>query len=177
MISRREFVKGSLATAALGSLSGLSGLAASGAAAKDLADPTKSLLEKSDYVYVSPLGPDGAESTCHGEVWFSWIDGAVVLVTSKDAWKARSLAKGRDGARIWVGNHGRWKGTLGARNEEFRKAPKFDARVTRSNDEALLEKLMASYQKKYPAEIGKWEPRFRDGFATGERLLLRYVPV
>ena len=117
-----------------------------------------------------------AESTCHGEVWYAWIDGAVVLVTSKDSWKARSLAKGLAGARIWVGDHGRWKGTLGNRNEEFRKAPHFEAKAERSEDQALLDRLMTAYKGKYPAEIAKWEPRFREGFASGERVLLRYLP-
>jgi hypothetical protein len=108
-------------------------------------------------------------------VWFAFLDGGVLLITAKTAWKARSLARGADRARIWVGDHGRWKGLTG-RNEDFRKAPQFDARVRRIEDAAVLDRLLAAYEKKYPAEIGTWRPRFREGFASGERWLLRYEP-
>ncbi len=145
-------------------------------AAGALPGPTQALLRESEFVYVSPLKPDGTESTCHGEVWYGWLDDHVVLITSRDSWKARSLAQGRRLARIWVGNHGRWKQLLG-RNEEFRKAPRFDAQVEVSGDRELLERLMKVYAEKYPDEFSTWEPRFRSGFASGERVLLRYRPI
>jgi hypothetical protein len=133
-------------------------------------------LEKSGFVYVSPLLGDGRESTCHGEVWFAWLDGTVVLITGSERWKARSLAKGLDRARIWVGDHGRWKQLIG-RNEDFRQAPKFDARVAVSKDEALLERMLAVYERKYPAEIASWRDKMRSGFRDGSRTLLRYEPI
>jgi len=132
------------------------------------------LLEKSGFVYVSPLRADGSESRCHGEVWFAWLDGSVVLITSKDAWKGRALLRGLDGARIWVGDHGRVSGLTGT--DAFRQAPSFDAKATRSKDAGLLDRLMLRYREKYPEEIGRWEPRMREGFASGERLLIRYAP-
>jgi hypothetical protein len=135
----------------------------------------EALLEKSDYVYVSPLLADGAESRCHGEVWYGWFDGAVVLITSKDAWKARALTRGRDTARVWVGTHGRVGGVTGS--EKFRAAPSFDAKARTSDDAALLDRLMRLYRKKYPGEIARWEPRMRSGFESGERVLIRYEPL
>jgi len=83
--------------------------------------------------------------------------------TSRDRWKARSIRRGGDRARIWVGDFGRWKGALG-KNEDFRQGPSFDAR----------DRLLAQYEKKYPAEIGKWRDRMRDGFSDGSRVLIRY---
>jgi hypothetical protein len=132
------------------------------------------LLEKSPFVYVSPLLASGAESRCHGEVWFGWVDGGVVLVTSKGSWKARALGRGLDRARIWVGDHGRVGGVLG--NDAFRAAPSFEAHASQSSDPKLLDRLLAIYRKKYPAEIEKWEPRFRKGLESGERVLIRYQP-
>ena len=85
-------------------------------------------LEESGLVYVSPLLADGSESTCHGEVWFGWIDGAVVIITGAEGWKARALGRGLESARLWVGDHGRWK-KLVTRNEAFRAAPSFDEDV------------------------------------------------
>ena len=141
-----------------------------------LAAETLALLASSPLVYVSPLKPDGAESTCHGEVWFGWIDGSVIINTSATTWKSRSLAKNLDRARIWVGDHGRWKGKL-TENEAFRAAPHFNARVTRETDTAILDRLLVIYAEKYPAEIDRWRDKMRDGFADGSRLLLRYTPV
>jgi hypothetical protein len=140
-----------------------------------LAADVTGLLEKSGFVYVSPLKHDGAESRCHGEVWYGWLDGRVVLITAKTSWKARALEGGLARARIWVGDHGRVGRILGE-NDAFRKAPSFEAAAARSQDAALLDRLMATYRRKYPNEIGSWEPRMRSGFASGERVLLTYTP-
>jgi hypothetical protein len=141
-----------------------------------LPEQTVAALGTSGLVYVSPLKSDGSESTCHGEVWFGWIDGAVVLITGAERWKSRALGKDLDGARIWVGDHGRWKGLV-TKSEGFRKAPHFDARAAAVKDEALLERLLAIYDVKYPEEIGAWRDKMRSGFHDGSRVLIRYMPV
>jgi hypothetical protein len=141
-----------------------------------LPDATARALEKSGFVYVSPLRSDGSESTCHAEVWFGWIEGAVVLITGADRWKSRALARGLDRARIWVGDHGRWKGLV-KNNEAFREAPHFDARAAAVKDEQLLDRLLAIYAVKYPEEIGSWREKMRRGFQDGTRVLIRYTPV
>jgi hypothetical protein len=137
--------------------------------------PLRRALESSPYVYVSPLKRDGGESRCHAEVWFAWLDGGVVLITSSESWKARALARGLARARIWVGDHGRRKG-LNAGSEAFRSAPHFEARASVKRDPALLERLLAAYDAKYPEEIGRWRERMRRGFRDGSRVLLRYEP-
>ncbi len=133
------------------------------------------ILRDSSYVYVSPLRSGGGESTCHGEVWYGWIDGSVVLITSNASWKARSLGEGLDSARIWVGDYGRWKKLIG-RNEAFRAGPTFDARASGVRDEALLDRLLEVYETKYPKEIDDWRDRMRSGFDDGTRVLIRYTP-
>lgn len=167
LIARREFLLAALAGA----------LAPRALARAATAEPTlDEALERSGFVYVSPLLADGKESSCHGEVWFGWLDGAVVLITARDRWKARSLLRGQDRARIWVGDHGTWKKLVGT-SEAFREAPSFDARGAIAKDEALLERLIAIYERKYPAEIDRWRERFREGFADGSRVLIRYTPL
>jgi hypothetical protein len=133
------------------------------------------LLERSGFVYVSPLKHDGSESRCHGEVWYGWLDGRVVLITASTTWKARALARGLARTRIWVGDHGRVGRVLGS-GDGYRKAPAFEASAAPSKDAALLDRLMATYRRKYPNEIGSWEPRMRAGFASGERVLIVYTP-
>jgi hypothetical protein len=135
----------------------------------------RELLERSPFVYVSPLRSDGSESTCHAEVWYAWLDGAVVVIVAADRWKARAVESGLVRARIWVGDHGRWKGWI-SNNEEFRSAPSFDAVGERVRDAGLLDRLLAAYERKYPDEIAQWRDRMRDGYGDGSRVLLRYRP-
>ena len=132
-------------------------------------------LETSGLVYISPLRADGSESTCHGEVWFGWIDGAVVINTSKETWKARALERGLDRSRIWAGDHGPWKRLLGS-SQAFRQAPSFEARAERLKDDEILDRLLAIYERKYPGEIAKWRDRMRSGYVSGSRILIRYTP-
>jgi len=131
-------------------------------------------LAGSEFVYISPFRSDGSESKCHGEVWYGWLDDAVVIVTSKTTWKARALQRGLDQARVWVGNHGRWKTWYGGRNEQFRSAPSFRAQAEFTREPELLERLMALYATKYPDEFDDWGPRQRAGIADGSRILIRY---
>ncbi len=138
------------------------------------APPLRAALEFSEFVYITPLKSDGAESSCHGEVWYGWLDDAVVIITSAQSWKARALTRGLVQARIWAGNHGRWKGLI-FRNEDFREAPNFEAEGSIVRDEALLERLLALYETKYPAEVDDWRERMRGGYADGSRVLIRYA--
>ncbi|MCR9094840.1 MAG: hypothetical protein NXI30_11535 [bacterium] len=137
--------------------------------------PTK-LLDESPFVYVSPLGRDDSESTCHAELWYAWLDDAVVVIVGSDRWKATALARGLDRARIWVGDHGLWKTWYGGRNQAFRAAPNFVAKGERLKDDALLDRLLARYETKYPAEIADWRDPMRSGHADGSRVLIRYTP-
>jgi hypothetical protein len=139
-------------------------------------DEARRALATSLYAYVSPLRSDGNESSCHGEVWFGWLDDRVVLITASERWKARALGRGLDRARIWVGDYGPWK-RIGITNEAFRKGPTFEARARKVTDPALLERLMAEFRRKYPDEIGKWESKMRAGFADGARTMIAYEPL
>jgi hypothetical protein len=163
LIDRRTFLGAAL------------GLLCSPAAALARAAEFESALASSLFVYVSPLRSDASESRCHAEVWYGWIDGAVVLITGRDRWKARAVARGLDRARIWVGDYGRWKRLIG-KDEGFRKGPSFVARAEFVRDAALLDRLLAIYEKKYPEEIGDWRVPMRSGFADGSRVLIRYRP-
>lgn len=138
--------------------------------------PTLKALENSPFVYVSPLRTDGKESRCHGEVWYAWFEGSVFLSTAAKTWKARSVAGGLSGARLWVGDYGRWKSVLG-RNNAFLEGPSFDAKVERSKDPALAARLLSELARKYPDEYPSWKERMETGHKDGSRILLRYTPV
>ncbi len=143
---------------------------------KGVAATIVKLVETSNYAYVSPLRKDGAESTCHGEVWFAWLDGAVLVNTRRGTWKVKALEQGLDRARIWLGDYGRWKPGLGReRNEAFRAAPHFDAIASFERDRKWNEQLIALYEKKYAGEFDRWREDMQTGFYSGERKLIRYT--
>jgi len=77
--------------------------------------------------------------------------------------------------RIVVVNGARQAGKSTLALEVARERP--DARELTLDDPAVLEGLMQTFRKKYPDEIGKWEPKMRKGFETGERILIGYSPV
>ena len=168
MLSRREVLVGGAALCAWPVAA-----RADAEAATESDSPTQEQLDSSEFAYICPLRADGTESTCHGEVWYGWIAKSIVIITSKDSWKARALARGQRRARIWVGNHGRWKGLI-FRNEAFRKAPHFDFMGLPIKNDDLLERLLALYETKYPAEIADWRDRMRSGYADGSRVMIRY---
>jgi hypothetical protein len=138
-----------------------------------LPDATGKALETSRYVYVSPLHPDDKESRCHGEVWYLYHEGDVVVATGHKGWKTKAVDKGWDKARLWVGDFGRVKRS----GDKFREGPTFLARARREPDPAVFEALMSGFAKKYADEWGKWQSEFRSGYQDGTRVLIRYVPI
>jgi hypothetical protein len=130
-------------------------------------------VQTSSLVYVSPLLASGAESRCHAEVWFVADGDDVLVVTARDRWRAEAIRRGRDRARLWVGEHGVWKRA----NEAWKKSPTRDAAARIDADAKAHARALELFGEKYSAEWGKWGPRFQQGLASGERVLIRYTPV
>jgi len=146
------------------------------AASAKSSKPLLDLLQSSPFVYISPLRKNGQESRCHAEVWFAWIDESIVITVAADRWKATALERGLTGARIWVGDHGRWKTPVGGRKEAFRQAPSFSARAEKVEDPKMIDRLLDVYAEKYPGEIDRWRDRMKAGNADGSRIMIRYRP-
>jgi hypothetical protein len=145
------------------------------AASAELDPALVKALKESPFVYISPLRSNGQESRCHGEVWYGWIDGAVVVITATKSWKTRAMVSGLTRTRIWVGDYGRVKKIIGS-NEAFRAGPTFMARAELVKSAAMIGRLLGLYDKKYPDEIKAWRGPMRAGLADGSRLMIRYVP-
>jgi len=137
-----------------------------------LTDVARRALAESPLVYISPLKSDGAESQCHGEVWFVTDGDDVLLVTARDRWRSRAVERGLTRARIWAGDFGVWSRNRGA----WTKGPSFDARAGFERDPAAHAKALASFGRKYPDEWDEWGPRFEKGLADGSRVMVRYRP-
>lgn len=130
-------------------------------------------LRTSPLVYVSPLSKRGAESRCHGEVWFFVDQGDVVIFTASDGWKARAIAKGHERARLWVGNFG----PVGRAGDRYRAAPTFEARAEIETRKEVFDRLMSTFAVRYANEWKKWGPRFQKGRDDGSRVMIRYTPI
>ena len=133
---------------------------------------TLAAIEKSPLIYISPLKTNGAESTCHAEVWFVKDGDDLVVVTEPSGWRAACIDKGLDRARLWVGDYGVWTRAEG----RYKKAPSFVTRVSIDTNTDAHARALAAFGKKYPDAWENWGPRFEKGLASGERVLLRYRP-
>jgi len=121
-----------------------------------------SALADAEYVYISSTRKDGSLGT-PAEIWFWAHDGAVYVGTRPDSWRAKRIGWGRPGARIAIGS---------------RDGPAMATSGTIVRDQpALWDEFCTGIAKKYPAAWPRYEKGFRDGYADGSRILIRYVPV
>jgi hypothetical protein len=139
----------------------------------NLPEATQAALRESDVIYLTPLKADGAESRCKAEIWFVEDEGAMYLVTSAQAWRARAIAQGLTRARVWVGEFGTWTDAKDA----FRAAPMLETVGSRVTDEQAQARVLERMGEKYRLSWLVWGPRFRNGLADGSRVMLQYVPV
>jgi hypothetical protein len=135
-------------------------LVAAGAAAK-LPAGVEAALRDAKYVYVQSERKTGDWSK-PSEIWFHHEDGKVYVATRPTSWRVRRIGWKRTKARVAVGKP---------------DGPSFVARGDLvKGDRALEDRLMADYAKKYPEGWGKFEQAFRDGFKSGDRVVVRYTP-
>lgn len=129
-------------------------------ATAELSTEVQQKLAESKYVYIASMRKSG-EFGRPAEIWFLWHDGAVYVGTPPDTWRARRIRAGRPQAKIWVGT---------------RKGPSFRATGSIVNEPDTLPILFETYARKYSERWANYEDRFRKGFETGKRVLIRYVP-
>jgi hypothetical protein len=125
-----------------------------------LAPEIDKALREATYVYVQSERKTG-EWSKPAEIWFHYEDGKVYVGTRPTSWRVRRIGWKRTKARIAVGKQ---------------DGPAFEARGALVKDAALEERLMADYAKKYPDGWTKFEKSFRDGFKSGDRVVVRYTP-
>lgn len=137
-----------------------------------LSREAREALGSSPLLYLSPLRRDGTESRCHAEVWFAGAGADAWVVTSAEAWRARSIGMGLTRARLWVGDHGRWDAS--GKTQAFRALPTFLAEARRETTQAAHDHALVLFGTKYTREWSSWGPRFKKGLAEGSRVLIRY---
>ncbi|HWP65356.1 MAG TPA: hypothetical protein VNO26_05530 [Candidatus Limnocylindria bacterium] len=117
-------------------------------------------LAEATYVYIQSERKSGEWST-PAEIWF-FVDGGKLYVgTRPQSWRVRRIRAGRTKARIAIGS---------------RSGPTFEATGEVVRDPAIEAKLMKAFAAKYPEGWARHEASFREGFKTGERVLVAYTP-
>jgi hypothetical protein len=130
------------------------------AAHAGLAPEVDRALEESKYVYVQSERKTG-DFGKPAEIWFHYEGSAVYVGTRPSSWRVRRIKAGRPRARIAVGKV---------------DGPAFEARGALVRDTALEQRLMDDFARKYPEGWSRYAESFREGFKTGERVLVRYTP-
>ncbi len=125
-----------------------------------LSPETERALREAKYIYIQ------SERKSHdlgkaAEIWFYYDGKAVYVGTPPTSWRVRRLKRGRARARIAVGKA---------------DGPAFEARGEVVHDAAAEQRLMDEYARKYPEGWSRFADKFRDGFKSGERVLVRYTP-
>ena len=117
-------------------------------------------LRESQYVYIQ----SERKSDTFGkpaEIWFMYDGGAVLVGTSPTSWRVKRIKAGRKRARIAVGKV---------------DGPSFEAMGQLVHDAAVEQRLLAEFGRKYPDGWKRFEDRFREGFKSGDRVIVRYTP-
>ncbi|MGH7788513.1 MAG: hypothetical protein ACRERC_16705 [Candidatus Binatia bacterium] len=135
-------------------------LLAASATAELTPEMTKALAD-AKYVYISSTRKDGSFGA-PAEIWFMAHEGAVYVGTRPTSWRVRRINAGRPKAKIAVGAV---------------DGPSFIATGTVvKNDPAIEVLLMGMFAKKYPDRWPSHAQGFRDGFADGSRVVVKYTP-
>ena len=117
-------------------------------------------LKESQYVYIQSERQSGALGK-PAEIWFMYDGGAVLVGTPQTAWRVKRIKAGRKRARIAVGKA---------------DGPAFDATGELVKDPAVEQRLLDEFGRKYPEGWKRFADRFREGFKTGDRVIVRYTP-
>ena len=117
-------------------------------------------LHEAKYVYIQSERKSG-ELGKAAEIWFYYDGKAVYVGTPPTSWRVRRIKRGRARTRIAVGKA---------------DGPSFEARGEVVHDAAVEQRLIDEYARKYPEGWARFADKFRDGFKSGDRVLVRYTP-
>ena len=134
-------------------------LAATSGSAKLTPDLERALREAT-YVYIQSQRKTG-EWSKPAEIWFHVEGGKVYVGTRPTSWRVKRIGWKRSKARIAIGKA---------------DGPSFVAKADVVKDAEVERRMMEDYAKKYPDGWKTHEQAFRDGFKSGERVLVRYTP-
>jgi len=130
------------------------------AAAAALSPDVDKALHDAKYVYIQSERKSGQLGK-PAEIWFYYDGKAVYVGTPPTSWRVRRLKAGRKKAHIAVGKA---------------DGPAFDATGEVVKDAATEQKMLEEYARKYPEGWARFAEKFKEGFKSGERVLVRYTP-
>jgi hypothetical protein len=141
-------------------------------AALALSTDLERALRESQYVYIQSERQAGAFGK-PAEIWFTYDGGAVLVGTPQTAWRVKRIKAGRKRARITGIKAGRKRARVTVGKVD---GPAFDATGELVRDPAVEQRLLEEFGRKYPDGWKRFADRFREGFKTGDRVIVRYTP-
>jgi hypothetical protein len=161
--SRRQLLRAGTILLAMAALGGARRAFADDAkpAAGTLSPEQLKQLDAAKFVYIQSTRKGGVLGK-PAEIWFAVMDGALWVGSSPESWRAKRIRWGRPQAKIAIGSV---------------DGPSFRATGAFVKDPALYAKFCDQLAGKYPEKWSRWEQSFRDGFKSGERVLIKYTPV
>jgi hypothetical protein len=129
-------------------------------AAAALSPDVDKALHDAKYVYIQSERKSGQLGK-PAEIWFYYDGKAVYVGTPPTSWRVRRIKAGRKKAHIAVGKA---------------DGPAFDATGEVMKDAATEQKMLEEYARKYPEGWARFAEKFKEGFKSGERVLVRYTP-
>lgn len=130
------------------------------ALAGELSAEQKKALAEAEYVYVQSERASG-ELGKPAEIWFMVVGDDVYVGTKPTTHRVERIKAGRTRARVAIGSE---------------KGPAYDATASLSTDDAMEQRLLTDFAKKYPDGWKSHSEGFTQGFQTGERVLVKYSP-
>jgi hypothetical protein len=135
-------------------------IAAIAVARSTLAPDVRRALSDAKYVYLQSERKTGELGT-PAEIWF-FVEGDTLYVgTRPQSWRVKRIKAGRTRARIAAGSPG---------------GPAYEATGALVRDPAVEGRMMAAFATKDPDRWPRYADGFREGFRTGERVLVAYTP-
>ena len=135
-------------------------LALAATASAALAPELDHALRESKFVYIQSERKSG-ELGKPAEIWFYYDGTAVYVGTRPTSWRVRRIKRRHKRARIAAGKV---------------DGPAFEATGEVVHDGALEQRLMGEFGRKYAESWPRFADGFRNGFKSGERVLVRYTP-
>jgi hypothetical protein len=117
-------------------------------------------LDEAKYIYVQSERASGQLSK-PAEIWFMAAGDDVYVGTRPDSYRVKRIKAGRTRARVAIGSA---------------DGPAYEATASLSTDQAMEQRLLADFAKKYPDGWKTHAENFTKGFETGERVLVKYTP-
>jgi general stress protein 26 len=128
----------------------------------EISSRDQQVLSKAELVYVATIRKNGTQSKA-APVWFTTgtDNNSILIQTEKTTWKAKRISRGSP-VLVWIGTA---------------DGPAFIGTAQITSDAAIQNKVLTDFREKYFQNRVLGIGPSKAGFASGERIAIKIVPV